>query len=68
VIEGDGVFTLGDESFVDDVEHFEKRHVFVDVGGLVADDAALVGGVFLAPDVEDEFHDYARLRDEREKV
>ena len=32
VVEGDGVFALGDEGFVEDVEHFEERHMLVDVG------------------------------------
>ena len=33
VLEGDGVFAVGDEAFVDDVEHLEERHVGIDVVG-----------------------------------
>ena len=32
VIESDGIFTLFDQAFVEDVEHFEEGHVLVDVG------------------------------------
>jgi hypothetical protein len=56
MIEGNRIFALMDEGFVEDVEHFEKRHVRVDVGALVTDHAAGVLGVFLAPDVKCEFH------------
>ena len=48
-VEGDGVFALGDEAFVDDVEHFQERHVFEDIVGLVGDHFAFGGGIFLPP-------------------
>ncbi len=57
VVEGDGIFTLVDEGFVEDVEHFEEGHVLIDVGKVVADHAAAVLGIFLTPDVKSEFHD-----------
>ncbi len=31
VVESDGIFALGDQALVDNIEHFEERHVFVDV-------------------------------------
>jgi len=56
VVEGDGVLALVDEGFVEDVEHFEEGHVLVDVGCVIADHAAGVFGIFLAPNVKSEFH------------
>ncbi len=56
VIESDGIFALLDEGFVDDVEHFEERHVLADIGRVVADHAAFLLRVLLTPDVESEFH------------
>lgn len=56
VIEGDGIFALGDKGFVENIEHFKEGHVLVHVGVLVAHHAAFVLGIFLAPDVESEFH------------
>ncbi len=56
VIKGDRIFSLGDEGFVDNIEHFEKGHVLADVGSVVTYHAALVGGIFLTPDMKSEFH------------
>ena len=56
VIECDGIFALGNKALVDDVEHFQKGHVLADVGGIVADHAAGIRGIFLSPDVKGEFH------------
>jgi hypothetical protein len=58
VIESDGIFPFCNEVFVKDVEHFEKRHVLVYVGMLVANHPAPVLGILLPPDVESEFHGY----------
>ena len=56
VVERHRLFALGDEVLVEHVEHFEERHVLVDVGHLVAHHAALIVRVLLPPDVEDDSH------------
>ena len=49
MIEGNGFLTLGHQPIVDDIEHFEERHIWEDVVGLVFNEAPCVGRVFLAP-------------------
>ena len=44
------------ELLVHDVEHLEEGHVGADVLRLVGDEAPLVGGVLLPPDVQGEVH------------
>ena len=56
VIEGDGVLALRDEAFVEDIEHFEERHVLADAGDVIAHHAAGVLGMLLSPDVKCKFH------------
>lgn len=52
VVEVDRFLVVGDESFVDDVEHFQEGAVFRDVVRLVGFDTAFGLRVFLAPDFE----------------
>ena len=56
MLEGDGVFAAHDQAFVDDVQHFEERHLGADVLGIVADHPALIGSILLPPDVKSEIH------------
>jgi hypothetical protein len=58
VLEGDGLLVLGDQPFVDDVEHLEERHVGADVLGLldVRDHLAGLARAGLAPDVQRQIH------------
>src|SRR5262245_17105445 len=56
VIEGDGVFTLLDEFFIQYVQHLQKGHMWVHVGMFVADHAARVIRTLLPPDMKDQFH------------
>ncbi len=51
-----GRFALVDQPLVDDVQHFEERHVGADVAGLVADQAARGAGTRLAPHVQGQVH------------
>ena len=55
-IEGDGVFSLLDQSFVDDVEHFEERHVGRHLIGRVVDQSTRRGWARLTPDSQLELH------------
>ena len=56
VLEGNGLFALGDEVLVEDIEHLEERHVGVDVFQLIGLETALVPGVLLPPDVKRQPH------------
>ena len=56
VVESDRVLALLDQPFVEHVQHFQKRHVLVHAGNLVAHHAPPVLRIFLPPDVECEFH------------
>ena len=56
VVERHRVFALRDQILIQDVEHLEKRHVLVDVRDVVADHAALIVGVALPPDVQNDSH------------
>jgi hypothetical protein len=51
VVEGDRVGALLDQPLVDHVEHFEKRHIWANIFGRVADHLALGLAVLLAPDM-----------------
>ena len=59
-VERDRVLALAHQAFVDDVEHFEERHVRRDVGGRVVLETA--GGIAagLSPDFEVQSHDLAQ--------
>ncbi len=56
VVEGHRLFALRDQVLVQHVQHFEERHVVVDVGDFVAHHLALVAGVALPPDVKNDSH------------
>jgi len=56
VAEGNRLFAFVREVFVEYVEHFEKRHVLVDVIKLVVFETTFVFFVFLAPDLKFDFH------------
>ena len=56
VIEGNRLLAVVRELFVHDVEHFEERHVFVQLGRLVGLEATRTVRVFLPPDFESNFH------------
>jgi hypothetical protein len=49
MVEGDWFLTLGHQPIVDDIEHFQERHIWEDVVGLVFNKAPGIGGVLLAP-------------------
>ena len=50
VVEGNGLLALGDEVLVENVEHFQERHLGNDVADLVGFEAALGLAGFLSPD------------------
>src|SRR6185295_3915926 len=54
VFESDGLFILGDEALVEEVEHLEERHVLADAGDVVVDHDALRARAGLAPDPQFE--------------
>ena len=54
VVEVNRVFAVLDESFVDDVDHFEEGSRCRDFLGLVRFDTAFGIGIFLTPDFESE--------------
>jgi hypothetical protein len=56
VIESDGILALLDQPLIQHVQHFEKRHVLVHAGNLIANHAPPVLRIFLPPDVERQFH------------
>ncbi len=60
VVEGDGVFFLSYEAFVEDVEHFEEGHVLVGID-FVGFEVSFILCVFLSPDFECQFHGAAIL-------
>jgi len=51
VIERDGLFAFFNQLFIDDVQHFEERHVFADISDLVANHAPFPCSLLLPPDV-----------------
>src|SRR5262249_62122062 len=55
-VEGDRIFALLDQPFVDDVEHLEKGHVRRDMVGGVIDELPARVWSSLAPDSQVEFH------------
>jgi hypothetical protein len=55
-IECDRFFALGDQPLVHHVEHFEERHVRIDVVGRIGFEMSARLGIFLAPDFEGEIH------------
>ena len=55
-VERDRLLAVIRQSLVDDVEHFEKRHVFVDVIDLVIDETAFCLLILLTPDAKTELH------------
>src|SRR5579883_2175797 len=56
VVERHRVFAFGDQVLVEHVEHFEKRHVLIDIRDLVPHHAAASLRVRLPPDVENDSH------------
>jgi hypothetical protein len=56
VVEGDWFFAELDESLVEDIQHFEKRHVFRDVVQLVKPKLAFVFRAGLSPDSQRQIH------------
>jgi hypothetical protein len=58
MIEGYRYLALLDKLFIEDVEHLEERAVFGDRVDDVRFEAALRGGVVLAPHVQSESHRY----------
>src|SRR5262249_16596119 len=54
VVEGDRLFAFGDQTFVEHVEHLEKRHLGIDIGNVVARHTAFFAGLTLSTDVEGE--------------
>ena len=55
-VERDRFPAARDELLIDDIEHFQERHVRDDVLGFVDLEAAGRARVLLAPDLEDEIH------------
>lgn len=51
VLKCDGVLARFDKFFINHVQHFQKRHVFVDVVGLIGLKASRLIGARLTPDV-----------------
>jgi len=58
VVELDGLFALGDEALVHDIQHLQEGHVGADAIGLVFDELAVALGVLLAPHMEGEIHGF----------
>jgi hypothetical protein len=60
VIEGDRVLAFPREPEVDQVEHFQERHIGGNPVRLIFDEPPLVILIVLAPDVEFDIHDRFR--------
>ena len=56
VVEGDRLFPLGDETFVQNIEHLEKGHLLGDPGHFVGLERTGHVGAFLPPDLERHVH------------
>jgi hypothetical protein len=56
MIEGDRIVTSGDQVLVENVEHFQERHVGIHFCPFVLDHPAILIRTSLAPDVESEPH------------
>src|SRR5439155_10316423 len=56
VVERDRILPPLDELLVQDVEHLQEGHVGGDALRLIGDEAPLVPGVLLPPDVKRELH------------
>src|SRR4051794_35450008 len=56
VIERDWVITPLDQTLVDDIQHFQERHIFADIVRLLLHHPALGCGILLAPDMKGQVH------------
>ena len=59
VVKVDGFLVVGDESFIDDIEHFQEGGVLGDIGRFVGFDAAFGLGIFLTPDLEGKIEGFS---------
>ena len=56
VVERDRLFAPIHQAFIQDIQHLQKRHVRIDVVGLIANRSAGVAGRLLPPHVQDQSH------------
>jgi hypothetical protein len=55
-VEGHRILALQRQLVIQNVQHFEKRHIAADILGFVSDHAARITRVLLPPDVESDVH------------
>src|ERR1035438_6961727 len=56
VVEGYRLFVLGDQTFIEYVEHLQERHLRIDIRDFVTHHQAFFARVALPPDMEGKFH------------
>ncbi len=56
MFECDRVLVLVDEILIENIEHFEKRHMGADIVELIGRKAALVLGILLPPYMQRQLH------------